>query len=71
MSPKIAKWRYKRGTRILADSFGKNVPQNGFSDNNVNTEDKEEEYEIPDEIEDVLEILFRGSDRNFNSGHIP
>jgi hypothetical protein len=70
LAPRVAKWRYTRGTRLLADSLGKGGEQqgaqkpveNGKNLKNVGSveEEDEEGYEIPDEIEDVLEVLFRG-----------
>ena len=63
MIPRVAKWRYKRGTRILADSFGNingNINTNVADDNDKkDIQEEEEEYDIPDEIEDVLDVLFR------------
>ena len=68
LAPRVAKWRYTRGTRLLADSLNKSAEKqrNVESDRNVRNaeEDDEEGYEIPDEIEDVLEVLFRGNDSN-------
>ena len=60
LAPRVAKWRYTRGTRLLADSFSKGEQRNG-GEKVRSTEEEEEDYDIPDEIEDVLEILFRGT----------
>ena len=64
----MAKWRYTRGTRLLADSLGKSTDEKEIEKKVEDVKDPEDEvmdddeegYEIPDEIEEVLEVLFRG-----------
>ena len=68
MAPRVAKWRYTRGTRLLADSLGKSSDEKEIEKKVEDVKDPEDEvedddeegYEIPDEIEEVLEVLFRG-----------
>ncbi|XP_063682976.1 tubulin-specific chaperone D-like isoform X2 [Bolinopsis microptera] len=69
LAPRVAKWRYTRGTRLLADSLGKGSDEKEKEKEKEKVEDvkdpenedeDEEGYEIPDEIEEVLEVLFRG-----------
>ncbi|XP_043924058.1 tubulin-specific chaperone D [Protopterus annectens] len=62
MKPKVAHWRYQRGSRSLAanlqtfDEMRKLVDTQSTS---VHLED-EEEYDIPGEIETVIELLLAG-----------
>lgn len=69
LKPRIAKWRYNRGCRSLmanleqtADQCGdsniiKKSDGNGFE---LLTDDEDEPYDIPSEIEDVVEELLQG-----------
>ncbi|GFR29007.1 tubulin-specific chaperone D [Trichonephila clavata] len=55
---KIASWRYSRGKRSLADNLaygdvGKQIPQHEESSD-------DEEYDIPDDTEDIIEQLLVG-----------
>ncbi|CAG2203358.1 TBCD [Mytilus edulis] len=58
---RVAAWRYQRGSRSLADNlsttFDKNNSQQFVG---VAKDDEDEEYDIPDEIEDVIEHLLGG-----------
>ncbi|XP_074975458.1 tubulin-specific chaperone D isoform X4 [Caretta caretta] len=63
LKPKVAKWRYQRGCRSLAANlqFSAQVPvaQNiGIAA--VDAADDEEEYDIPGEVENVIEQLLIG-----------
>ncbi|XP_013921307.1 PREDICTED: tubulin-specific chaperone D, partial [Thamnophis sirtalis] len=65
LKPKVAKWRYQRGFRSLAAnlqfSSGGLIPQK-IENVTVNTgeEEEEEEYDIPGEVENVIEQLLIG-----------
>ncbi|KAM3846756.1 tubulin-specific chaperone D isoform 2-T2 [Vipera latastei] len=65
LKPKVAKWRYQRGFRSLAAnlqfSTGGLIPQK--TENmavNTGEEEEEEEYDIPGEVENVIEQLLIG-----------
>ncbi|NWY04338.1 TBCD protein, partial [Nothoprocta ornata] len=63
LKPKVAKWRYQRGCRSLAANL--QAQSLGVQNQKVTTAaaveaDEEEEYDIPGEIEDVLEQLLVG-----------
>uniref|UniRef100_A0A674K048 Tubulin-specific chaperone D n=1 Tax=Terrapene triunguis TaxID=2587831 RepID=A0A674K048_9SAUR len=59
LKPKVAKWRYQRGCRSLAANlqFSAQVP---VAQNLVIAADDEEEYDIPGEVENVIEQLLIG-----------
>ncbi|XP_067133607.1 tubulin-specific chaperone D [Centruroides vittatus] len=63
MQSKLAAWRYSRGSRSLtANLISPNKPDNTGMFNHT-TEDKleeEEDYDIPGEIEDIIEQLLAG-----------
>ncbi|XP_062448054.1 tubulin-specific chaperone D isoform X2 [Rhea pennata] len=61
VKPKVAKWRYQRGCRSLAASLQAqgSVVQNQKTTVAVEADD-EEEYDIPTEIENVVEQLLVG-----------
>ena len=50
LRPKIAAWRYQRGSRTLADNLM--AVKTGEADERQDVD--EDEYDIPDEIEDVI-----------------
>ncbi len=58
---KIAKWRYQRGSRVLAQSIVNKNPTQAFvaAENNDNA-DEDDEEEVPAEIEDIIEQLMLG-----------
>ncbi|NXS59961.1 TBCD protein, partial [Brachypteracias leptosomus] len=62
MKPKVAKWRYQRGCRSLAANLQAqgSVVQNKVITVAANESDDEEEYDIPGEIENVVEQLLVG-----------
>ena len=59
---KIAKWRYQRGSRVLAQSIVNKNPIQAFvaEENNANADEDDEEEEVPAEIEDIIEQLMLG-----------
>ncbi|NXX93130.1 TBCD protein, partial [Centropus bengalensis] len=62
VKPKVAKWRYQRGCRSLAANLQAQGPvvQNQAITVVANEDDDEEEYDIPGEIENVVEQLLVG-----------
>ncbi|NXL44779.1 TBCD protein, partial [Podilymbus podiceps] len=62
VKPKVAKWRYQRGCRSLAANLQAqgSVVQNQLLPVATNEPDDEEEYDIPGEIENVVEQLLVG-----------
>uniref|UniRef100_A0A8C0ECG1 Tubulin-specific chaperone D n=1 Tax=Bubo bubo TaxID=30461 RepID=A0A8C0ECG1_BUBBB len=62
VKPKVAKWRYQRGCRSLAANLQAqgSVVQNQIITVPANEADDEEEYDIPAEIENVVEQLLVG-----------
>uniref|UniRef100_A0A8B9ZB65 Tubulin-specific chaperone D n=1 Tax=Buteo japonicus TaxID=224669 RepID=A0A8B9ZB65_9AVES len=62
VKPKVAKWRYQRGCRSLAANLQaqSSAVQNQMIIVAANEADKEEEYDIPGEIENVVEQLLVG-----------
>uniref|UniRef100_A0A8C0APJ6 Tubulin-specific chaperone D n=1 Tax=Buteo japonicus TaxID=224669 RepID=A0A8C0APJ6_9AVES len=62
VKPKVAKWRYQRGCRSLAANLQaqSSAVQNQMIIVAANEADKEEEYDIPGEIENVVGQLLVG-----------
>ena len=69
LKAKVACWRYQRGSRSLAMNLEEKKSGDGVKDDKDNssiqtasneTEDDQEEYDIPDEIEEVIEYLLEG-----------
>ncbi|XP_053232090.1 tubulin-specific chaperone D isoform X1 [Podarcis raffonei] len=64
LKPKVAKWRYQRGFRSLAANlqFSASSPavQEAINATAVKEEEEEEEYDIPGEVENVIEQLLIG-----------
>lgn len=64
MKPRIATWRYQRGSRSLAANLLQSKPVEKKVLTSVNDED-DENYDVPEEIEEVLdEILQALRDKN-------
>lgn len=57
LKPKLANWRYKRGNRSLADNL---KTKGDIIDTKTESEEEEEDVEIPDEIEEVINELIMG-----------
>ena len=55
LKPKVASWRYQRGSRSLADNLQSRKAE-GVGSRELR--DEEEEYDIPDEIEDVIGLTW-------------
>ena len=69
LKPRIAKWRYNRGCRSLMANLEQTADQCGDSNIIKNSSvgdsselalDEDEPYDIPNEIEDVIEELLQG-----------
>ncbi|KAJ8251398.1 hypothetical protein GJAV_G00220910 [Gymnothorax javanicus] len=62
LKPRLAKWRYQRGSRSLAANLSQSSrasePQN--SQPNLDPTDPEEDYDIPEEIDGVIDQLLAG-----------
>ncbi|PKK78732.1 ARM repeat-containing protein [Rhizophagus irregularis] len=62
LKPKVASWRYQRGNRSLRDNLEVS-DKTGIDPSNVHQslkDSEEEEEEIPDQIEEIIEILLNG-----------
>lgn len=57
LKPKLASWRYQRGSRSLADNL--NFGNSSTVRQNVLEED-DEDIEVPDEMEEIIEELMQG-----------
>ncbi len=61
LKSKVAAWRYQRGSRSLALNLQPTAEQSGKSESPKDDGDaEEEEYDIPEEIEEVIEELLGG-----------
>uniref|UniRef100_A0AAZ3PZC6 Tubulin-specific chaperone D n=1 Tax=Oncorhynchus tshawytscha TaxID=74940 RepID=A0AAZ3PZC6_ONCTS len=62
LKPRLAKWRYQRGSRSLAANLS--LSQSGSTVKAVSpdmeTQSQEEDYDIPEEVENVIEQLLGG-----------
>jgi len=57
LKPKVASWRYKRGSRSLAE----NLKSGGVApESNILLDDVDEDVEVVEEVEDVIEELMQG-----------
>jgi hypothetical protein len=59
LPPRIAKWRYKRGHRMLIENI-KRAKEGIVEAEIFQEEEEEEEEEVPAELEDVIELLLNG-----------
>lgn len=58
---RVAVWRYQRGSRSLADNLATPFDKNNSRQFvGLPTDDEDEEYDIPNEIEEVIEHLLAG-----------
>ncbi|XP_019950061.1 tubulin-specific chaperone D isoform X2 [Paralichthys olivaceus] len=62
LKPRLAAWRYQRGSRSLAANLS--MPQSASATDaltpHVDTQEQEEDYDIPGEVESVIEHLLGG-----------
>ncbi|EFX77856.1 hypothetical protein DAPPUDRAFT_247139 [Daphnia pulex] len=64
LKPRVASWRYQRGSRSLAANLEQSQPVETKAAISVNDED-DDDYDVPEEIEEVLdEILQALRDKN-------
>ena len=58
---KIAKWRYQRGSRVLAQTLNQKIQQkSNITESPDESDDDDNEANIPSEIEDIIEQLLLG-----------
>lgn len=55
LKPILPKWRYQRGSRSLEDTL--KTQKSGHEEKNTTLNEDEDEYEVPDEIECIIEHL--------------
>ncbi|MGH0169709.1 UNVERIFIED_CONTAM: hypothetical protein FKN15_058047 [Acipenser sinensis] len=63
LKPKVAKWRYQRGSRSLAANLSISTqaqPHTVVQNTELTDKEEEEGYDIPEEIENVIEQLLVG-----------
>ncbi|KAM9597792.1 tubulin-specific chaperone D [Trichechus inunguis] len=60
LKPKVAKWRYQRGCRSLAANLKPSTQGQKKQMPNTGTPDGEEDYDVPEEVENVIEQLLAG-----------
>lgn len=60
LKPKVANWRYQRGSRSLAANLLQTSASNQDSAIPASPDDADEEYDIPEEMENVVEQLLVG-----------
>ncbi|KAM7371735.1 hypothetical protein PAMP_008946 [Pampus punctatissimus] len=58
LKPRLATWRYQRGSRSLAANLS--MSQSTAATAEVETQEQEEDYDIPEEVETVIEHLLVG-----------
>uniref|UniRef100_A0A3Q4HW81 Tubulin-specific chaperone D n=1 Tax=Neolamprologus brichardi TaxID=32507 RepID=A0A3Q4HW81_NEOBR len=62
LKPRLAAWRYQRGSRSLAAnlSMSQSAADSTGATSEVETKEQEEDYDIPEEVETVIEHLLLG-----------
>uniref|UniRef100_H2YAQ7 Tubulin-specific chaperone D n=1 Tax=Ciona savignyi TaxID=51511 RepID=H2YAQ7_CIOSA len=60
VKPRVAAWRYKRGNRSLDDTLRKSTDSKAVAVKPEHEESEDEEYDIPEEVETVIEIVLNG-----------
>lgn len=60
MPPKIAQWRYNRGSRSLQTNLTADAPKVMEFQSTVSTSNDSDDVDVPDEIEEVIEQLLHG-----------
>ena len=60
LKAKVASWRYQRGSRSLAMNLEENKKEILEKGDTNEDADDQEDYDIPDEIEEVIEYLLEG-----------
>ncbi|KAM3864487.1 tubulin-specific chaperone D [Diretmus argenteus] len=60
LKPRLAKWRYQRGRRSLAANLSASQAMTTAVTPDMETQEQEEDYDIPEEVESVIEQLLVG-----------
>ncbi|KAM6957131.1 tubulin-specific chaperone D [Aplochiton taeniatus] len=62
LKPRLAKWRYQRGSRSLAANLSMSQSNTAIEPvtPDMETQNQEEDYDIPEEVENVIEQLLTG-----------
>nr|KAF6459248.1 tubulin folding cofactor D [Rousettus aegyptiacus] len=60
LKPRVAKWRYQRGCRSLVANLQLCTPSRRDPRTEFEMPDSEEDYEVPEEVESVIEQLLGG-----------
>ncbi|XP_016070936.1 PREDICTED: tubulin-specific chaperone D [Miniopterus natalensis] len=60
LKPRVAKWRYQRGCRSLAANLQAGTQSQREAQTHAETPDSEEGYDVPEEVESVIEQLLVG-----------
>ncbi|XP_076608803.1 tubulin-specific chaperone D [Chaetodon auriga] len=60
LKPRVAAWRYQRGSRSLAANLSMSQSATVAVTPEVETQEQEEDYDIPEEVETVVEHLLVG-----------
>lgn len=62
LPPRVASWRYQRGTRSLATNLsdGDGHGKSSTAEEEKNLASEEEEIEVPDEVDEVIDQLIQG-----------
>ncbi|CAG8620624.1 15997_t:CDS:10, partial [Racocetra fulgida] len=63
LKPKVASWRYQRGSRSLKDNLDALSKTTTIDPSNVHQsleDEKDEDEEVPEQLEEIIEILLNG-----------
>jgi hypothetical protein len=72
LKPKVAKWRYQRGSRSLAANLAKSsggavgtggmatASGDGSAAAKLEADEEDEDYDVPEEIEEIIEMMLTG-----------
>lgn len=61
LKPRVASWRYQRGSRSLAlNLVHSGQPTTQTQAASQDGDEEEEDFDIPDEIEEVIEDILKG-----------
>ena len=53
-------WRYQRGSRSLEQTLAATVTTGTVSKDNGTEEEEDEDFDIPEEVEEILGVLLTG-----------
>ncbi|XP_044531122.1 tubulin-specific chaperone D [Gracilinanus agilis] len=60
LKPRLAKWRYQRGCRSLTANLQLSTPDEEKQIPHISASDSDEDYDVPEEVENVIEQLLVG-----------